>query len=414
MGFLYDDVVVITEAENPGGQTVITVNCPDKTGLGCDLCRIILQFGLSIARGDLLTDGKWCYIVLWVVGRKNLSTRWNLLKKRLLEVCPPCLSASGICYYHPDIPPPTPPNVFLLKFWCSYHRKGLLHDVTEVLCELELTIKRVKVSTTPDERVLDLFFITDTRELLHTKQRQGDTINRLKSVIRDALLSCEIVLASLDVTASQGSLFLPSDIMDNIFSLELSNEHHSGSLDSSGVSIVIENSLSRGHTLLQILCQDHKGLMYDIMRTLKDYNIQTSYGRFFEKSNGNCELDLFVVQSDGRKIVDPNKQNALCSRLRMELLCPLRLTVVSRGPETELLVVNPVEFCGRGRPLVFHDITLALKTLDIDIFLVDIGRRVFQDREWEVYRILLDEGNGFPVPRSKVEECVRKELMGWE
>lgn len=36
-------------------------------------------------------------------------------------------------------------------------------DVTEVLCELELTIKKVKVSMTPDGKVMDLFFITDTR-----------------------------------------------------------------------------------------------------------------------------------------------------------------------------------------------------------------------------------------------------------
>lgn len=34
-------------------------------------------------------------------------------------------------------------------------------DVTQVLCELELTIQRVKVTTTPDGRVLDIFFITD-------------------------------------------------------------------------------------------------------------------------------------------------------------------------------------------------------------------------------------------------------------
>jgi hypothetical protein len=38
-------------------------------------------------------------------------------------------------------------------------------DVTQVLCELELTIRRVKVSTTPDGRVLDLFFITDNKSL---------------------------------------------------------------------------------------------------------------------------------------------------------------------------------------------------------------------------------------------------------
>jgi UTP:GlnB (protein PII) uridylyltransferase len=34
-------------------------------------------------------------------------------------------------------------------------------DVTHILSELELLIHRVKVSTTPDGRVVDLFFITD-------------------------------------------------------------------------------------------------------------------------------------------------------------------------------------------------------------------------------------------------------------
>lgn len=36
------------------------------------------------------------------------------------------------------------------------------------------------------------------------------------------------------------------------------------------------------------------------------------------------------------------------------------------------------------------------------------------DREWEVYRVLLDEGDGSCVPRKKIEEGVWKMLMGWE
>jgi len=36
-------------------------------------------------------------------------------------------------------------------------------EVTKVLSELELTIQKVKVTTTPDGRVLDLFFVTDNR-----------------------------------------------------------------------------------------------------------------------------------------------------------------------------------------------------------------------------------------------------------
>ncbi|KAK3043047.1 hypothetical protein RJ639_002615 [Escallonia herrerae] len=412
MGILYDDVVIIRQTEKEGDPTVITVNCPDKTGLGCDLCRIILFFGLSIVRGDVSTDGKWCYVVFWVVGKPN--TRWGLLKKRLSGVCPSCSSASGISFYKTELQPPKPPDVFLLKL-CCHDRRGLLHDVTEVLCELELTIKRVKVSTTPDGRVMDLFFITDTRELLHTKKRQEDTSDNLRAVLEDAMISCDIEMAGPEITAcSQGPPFLPPAITEDTFDLEMLDERRSGSFPSNSVSITMDNCLSPAHTLVQIICQDHKGLLYDIMRTSKDYNIQISYGRFTTKKKTDCEVDLFIMQADGKKIVDPSKQDALCSRLRMELYRPLRVALMSRGPDTELLVANPVELSGKGRPLVFYDITLALKKLNIGIFSAEIGRHMIGGREWEVYRVLLDEGDGLSVSTNKIEEAVWKMLMGWE
>lgn len=58
MGILYDDVVIIRPPEKEDDPTMITVNCPDKTGLGCDLCRIILFFGLNIVRGGNFTNTK--------------------------------------------------------------------------------------------------------------------------------------------------------------------------------------------------------------------------------------------------------------------------------------------------------------------------------------------------------------------
>lgn len=76
------------------------------------------------------------------------------------------------------------------------------------------------------------------------------------------------------------------------------------------------------------------------------------------------------MQGDGKKIMDPEKQKVICSRLRMELVRPLRVEVMSRGPDTELLVANPVELAGKGRPLVFYDITLAITSLSIRIFSV--------------------------------------------
>ena len=97
---------------------------------------------------------------------------------------------------------------------------------------------------------------------------------------------------------------------------------------------------------------------------------QISFGRFSLVNNGHRELDLFIRQKDGKKILDPEKQESLCSRLKVEMLHPLRVIITNRGPDTELLVANPVELSGKGRPRVFYDVTHALKTLGICIFLV--------------------------------------------
>lgn len=78
------------------------------------------------------------------------------------------------------------------------------------------------------------------------------------------------------------------------------------------------------------------------------------------------------MRADGRKIVEPAKQIALRSHLSKELQSPLRVAVSSWGPDTVLLVANPVELSGRGRPLVFHDITLALETVNTRIFSVSL------------------------------------------
>ncbi|KAL0344667.1 UNVERIFIED_CONTAM: ACT domain-containing protein ACR10 [Sesamum radiatum] len=419
MGLLYDDAVIIRQSEKEDEPSVITVNCPDKTGLGCDLCRIILFFGLTVVGTDVSTDGKWCYIVFWVVGRP--STRWGLLKKRLMEACPSFWLACGMSSYWAELQPSKPPDVFLLKFCCN-DRSGLLHDVTEVLCELELTIETVKVSTTPDGKVMDLFYITDTRFCIHNfvernlciQRGERRTYDHLKAVLGDDTSSCEIEIAGPDISASsQEPSFLSDAIIEDMFSIEMLEKHKDNSIAFKRPSITFDNLLSPSHTLIQIVCQDHKGLLYDIMRTLKDYNIQISYMRFTTKEKTECELDLFIMQADGEKIADLQKQNSLRCRLEMELSHPVRVALISRIPDTELVVANPIESSGKGRPLVFYDITLALKMLNKPIFSAEIGRHVIGDREWEVYRVLLDEGDGNSISTKEIEETVWKMLTSW-
>uniref|UniRef100_A0A5B7CGV5 ACT domain-containing protein ACR n=1 Tax=Davidia involucrata TaxID=16924 RepID=A0A5B7CGV5_DAVIN len=420
MGIPWDDVVLIQKGKNPGDPCVITVNCPDKAGLGCDLCRVILEFGLCITRGDFSTDGKWCYIVLWVVPHpSSLRVDWESLKNRLLSACPSCL----ISFYFDQQSNGSPPLViYMLKVFCL-DRKGLLHDVTKVLCDLELSIQRVKVMTTPDDRVLDLFFITDGMDLLHTKKRRDDTCEHLSAVLGEYCISCELQLAGPEYESQQGFSSLSPEVAEELFSCKMSDkEGHLQALSPNKTkvkkaSITMDNIMSPSHTVLQIQCADQKGLFYDIMRISKDCNIQIAYGRFYPSVKGSRNIDLFIQQMDGKKILDPENQTALCSYLKEGMHHPLRVTIANRGPDTELLVANPVELCGKGRPRVFYDVTFALKMLGICVFSAEIGRHSTSDRQWEVYRFLLDESREFPLAssraRSEIIDRVRRTMMGW-
>ena len=99
--------------------------------------------------------------------------------------------------------------------------------------------------------------------------------------------------------------------------------------------------------------------------------VQVAYSRLSTTPEGrNGDLDLFILQSDGSKLRDPHNQKALLARLDLDLCDPIRLMVVDRGPDTELLAATPLEKDGRDRPRVIYDITLVLKTMGIRIFKV--------------------------------------------
>ncbi|KAJ8747368.1 hypothetical protein K2173_012827 [Erythroxylum novogranatense] len=414
------DVVLVEEAKVPGDPSVVTVNCPDKAGLGCDLCRIILEFGLRISQADFSTDGRWCYMVFWVVPYSVTHIiRWESLKNRLFYASPSCLGSLCFDQRHSD---PSPNALYLLKF-CCLDRKGLLYEVTKVISELDFTIEKVKVMSTPDGRVVDLFFITDGMGLLHSKERRDDTFSCLINLFSKYCISFELQLAGPEYESFQAFSSLPPAVAEELFSCgQLEKESDKNTLEKdkttlSKVSITVDNLLSQAHTLLQIQCVDQKGLFYDILRISKDFNIRIAYGRFASSVKGSRNMDLFIQLNDGRKVLDTKFQLHLCSRLEEEMLNPLRVIIANRGPDTELLVANPVELCGKGRPRVFYDVTLALKKLRICVLLAEIGRHSTHNREWEVYRFLLDENCKFSLDcnqaRNHILDKVKRTLMGW-
>ncbi len=97
--------------------------------------------------------------------------------------------------------------------------------------------------------------------------------------------------------------------------------------------------------------------------------MQVAHGRVATE-NGISVISVFVLQANGRKVTEDDEKKRLCLCMYTEVDHPLRVAVVTRGPDTELHIATPIESCGRGRPRVLHDITLALKQLDICIFKV--------------------------------------------
>nr|XP_023876232.1 ACT domain-containing protein ACR9-like [Quercus suber] len=279
-----------------------------------------------------------------------------------------------------------------------------------VLCELELTMQRVKVMTTPDGSVLDLFFITDNMrgfvlgEILHTKKRQDETLEQLHAVLGESCISCELQLAGTEYERPQGISSLSPEVAEELFGYELSdNEICSQALgpDMSKLkkaSVTVDNSLSPAHTLLQIHCADHKGLLYDIMRTLKDCNIQIASGRFSPNSMGYHDLDQrnrvhYVLL--GYLEMEDHKFFMMSLALKSIGICIFSQVMWQIG--------NLSSYIANALPL--HMLAWA-----------EVGRYSTSesDHEWEVHRFLSDENCRFQLSKMIARNQIvdRRTLMG--
>lgn len=78
---------------NNNTQAELRINCPDEVGLGCDITRLMLDFGLTILQCEMTTDGRWCFLVMHVAlaapARVTQDPNWKLLKQRLEALCMP-------------------------------------------------------------------------------------------------------------------------------------------------------------------------------------------------------------------------------------------------------------------------------------------------------------------------------------
>ena len=341
-------------------------------------------------------------------------------------------------------------------------RCGALFDVVTVLFENDVMVHRAHASTSPMGRVIDLFYITDQRKELPSESRIDQLTHSTRERLQDA--SCKISIGRApEVISSYGTLMtLTPSIVDNksarpALSLQRSASSSSsfehlrrfssdeGSLSDCSTSMYepdesfmfggkvevdIDNKLSRVHTVIQMRSKDRKGLLYDLLRTLKDVNTQVSYGKIEVDSTSQlCKMVVFVQKVNSAngctRIADADMQQELCIRVHQALACPVRISAVNLGTDemcTRLVVGAAVDSGGRGRPRVLHDTSRVLKQMSLSVFKMDMylgntydgmgnvdGRpdNDCQEKE-EVHRFIVTDELGYPIKRDLLKVLAKR------
>ena len=509
------------------------VTCPDKTGLGADICRVVFEFGLVVTRGDFTTDGVWALVLLtaragaldrganhgslmdenaerearegagraeddwWVLGRARRVARrvgeiargsarargglgegrtrrdgrasdgaagaavrgadweraaatgtptpastsspklrrfegsarggnaalaeleesiaprtcvvdWELLRQRLELLCPHKSTISTI------------PSVESFEMLEQMHanqslyilqveardRVGLLHDVTLALWELQLTVHRAHVTTSPCGKAVDLFYVTDDLHELPNPSRVGDISRRVKTVVArtpEALNRVNVLVhpAPSFVTRQgrtkalrESSGMIVTEAKPPVFDYE--------------TTVEVDNLMSPAHTVFQIRTRDRQGLLYDCLRVSKDLKVSVSYAKIEIVDDSICEVALFT-----RNIENEEQMEYLCDKYKEHVDRPLKVEMLCHKGETmtsELRVVAPLDISGHTRPRVLLDVTEALQALNVMVFKADIlidPRTVENFIQDEVHRFLLTDFNGEPIssPKARQEVC---------
>lgn len=439
-----DEIVTIRPVAGHGTDVMeVRISCPDATGLGVDIARTMLDFGLKELQGDVSTDGKWAFLIFQVALVPGMRPRWAMLKKRLLSILPSTEQHIHQFYiWKEELMTHLEQQQFILQV-TSYDRMGYLHDLVNALFECELACAKAHITTSPSNGVLDVFWICDYRKELPQERRCEEIIATLKKTLGqpDANISISTPTQDSDQPDSHSVSVRRTACKDAKPTQTLRQRGHSrsGSNESlnfgsstwgdaeqqrsmDGVKVSIDNCTAATATILQICCRDRKGLLYDLMRTLKDNSLRVTYAKVSVKSNSICFIDVFVQEIHGGRVTDEHMLQCLVEQMCDSAANPIKVGTkdLYDGMCTELAVVASVDAGGRGRPKVTYDVTHALSKFRVCVFMADIYIESVMDRSGapklqEVHKFLLHDrhGNALSTESKRyVTQLVRSALLG--
>lgn len=422
----------------------VRISCPDATGLGVDIARMLLDFGLRILKGDISTDGKWCFIIFKVCLSSGVPPRWQLLKSRLEAICPSGTDTLQQLWRWRSVPKEQ--QAFLLQV-AGYDRHGMLHSLSHALWESDTTVFKAHITTSPNGKVADLFWVYDNRNELPENHRVLEVCDRVKGALGPDT-DCTITPAPLDSLAAGAttSAALGRKACKDVTSTSnlrriVGSKKNLGQIGSqegakdtfserqAEVEVSVDNETSPAHSLLTLRCRDRKGLLYDLFRSLKDIDLRVAYGKIEVYEDGMCEVDLFVQDAEGTRITDTELLQELVERVRMAVALPVRIDIKDAYDAscTELTITANIDSGGRGRPRVTFDVTQGLSAAGVGVFMADVYIErpevdpygcplISGPVAQEMHRFLIHMPNGQPVSgerdKKAIYDVVKAHLMG--
>ena len=178
---------------------------------------------------------------------------------------------------------------------CTWDRTGLFSNITGSFSAAGLNILTAQIFTRTDGIALDTFFVVDakTGALANKDERE-----KFEEVLRKALTGEAVDFAVLIARHKVSRPLYQSYEGDRMQTL-----------------VSFDNEASESRTVIEVETEDRLGLLHAIAQALGEVNLNISAARIVTEKGAAIDT-FYVSEQDGRRILDPGRQEFIERKIR--------------------------------------------------------------------------------------------------
>jgi len=178
---------------------------------------------------------------------------------------------------------------------CTWDRTGLFSKIAGSFSAAGLNILSAQVFTRSDATALDTFCVIQAKDgSLATSEQQKEFEQVLNKVLTGGAVDFRALIARRKISRPPYQAYIGEQI---------------------ATDIRFDNEASDARTLIEIETEDRLGLLYAISEALAGLALDISAARIATERGGASD-SFYVRERDGRRLVDPARQEEIRRRLR--------------------------------------------------------------------------------------------------